>query len=54
MPSFTNAGTDNTILRETRDILKESKKQSNYILWLTIVVTILSAIQIFFLIYRYR
>lgn len=52
MATFGSAGTDNQALRDIRDILQESRKQSKYVLWLTIVVSILTIIQIFFLIFR--
>ena len=52
MATFGSAGTDNQALRDIRDILQESRKQSKYMLWLTIVVAILTIIQIFFLMFR--
>jgi len=43
---FAPASPDNEAIREIRDVLKESQKQSKYMLWLTITVVILTVIQI--------
>ena len=44
-----SGGTDNQALRDIKDILQESKKQSKYMLWLTIAVVVLTALQLIFL-----
>ena len=46
------ASPDNETIREMRDILKESKKQSKYMLWLTITIMILTAVQIIVLLIK--
>ena len=45
MADFGAGGSDNQAIRETRDLLKESQKQSNYILWLATVVTFMVIVQ---------
>jgi len=40
------ASPDNAAIREMRDILKESQKQSKYMLWLTVMTMVLTAVQI--------
>jgi len=45
-----DSGVGNQVLGEMRDMLKESRKQSKYMLWLTIIIAILTAIQIILLI----
>jgi hypothetical protein len=43
--NFVPASPDNAAIGEIRDLLKESKKQSRYMLWLTIAVVIMAVIQ---------
>ena len=50
--SVSPASPDNDAIRETRDILKESRKQSKYMFWLTIIIGILTAIQVILLIVK--
>ena len=48
--SIIPASPDNQAIGQIRDILKESKKQSKYMLVLTIIIAILTAVQIVLLI----
>ena len=50
--SMTSVPPDNQAIGEMRDLLKESKKQSNYMLWLTIAVVIMTLIQVLLLIFK--
>ena len=45
MADFGAGGSDNQAIRETRDLLKESQKQSSYMLWLAIIATIMAIVQ---------
>lgn len=48
--SASGGGTDNKVLGEIRDILKESKKQTWVMIAITIIIAILTMINIFILI----
>lgn len=50
--NFVPASPDNAAIGEIRDLLKESKKQSRYMLWLTVAVTVMAVIQTSALIFQ--
>jgi len=52
MVTTTPASPDNQAIREMRDLLNESKKQTKYMLTMTGAVVILTLIQIFIAIFK--